>query len=482
MASINTNMQQSSESVPLESESSTSISSQQNITEKEINSKKPTNRGKKVGIFLAIIVVICVAVGSYFMFFQNKLSSHQSLPTAQNTQGNDTNTVTIWAWNTAAKALEELIPEFNKQYPNIHIKVVEIPHDDAIAKFRLAITTGTGFPDIMDSEGPVTPEFIKSGALLDITDKASQYKNDFVSYKWAEVSQNGKVYGLPWDSAPVGLFYRRDIFAKAGVDPNSIATWDDYIAAGKKITKAPNQYMTFISRTADVQDTFQIFLSQLGGSPFDANGNPSFDSPEGIASVKLMKRIYDAGIAADIPWWSTDMFSAIKSGKVASFSQGVWMGGQVKTAAPDTAGKWGIIPLPAVVPGGVRTAVRGGSNLAITAKSKHTDEAWKFIQFALANKNNQLKMYKSYDIFPALLSTYDDPIFKQPNSFYNNQDTSKLFIDAQSTLPQTYHYGTRYDDTMKIISAEIIQAITNKKTPEQALSDANKEVKSLLKE
>ena len=160
--------------------------------------------------------------------------------------------------------------------------------------------------------------------------------------------------------------------------------------------------------------------------------------------------------------------------------QGVWMGGQIKTTAPNTTGECGVLPLPAVQPGGVRTAIRGGSNLSITAKSTKADAAWKFISFALINKDSQSKMYKNYDIFPALKSTYTDPVFNTPNPFYANQITSKLFINAQDSLPGTYHYGTRYNDAMSVLSKEIIQVINNQKTAQQALNDADKEVKAII--
>lgn len=438
--------------------------------------------GKMSALFIFILsgcLILCATVA--FLFLRSKTISSTQTASNQINSPNDSNILTVWAWNTAAKALQELVPSFNQKYPDIKVKIIDIPYNEANQQFRIAVTTGTGFPDVWDTEGPVTPEYIKSGALLDITARASQYKNDFVGYKMGEVTDsNGKIYALPWDSAPVGMFYRRDLFAKAGIDPNSILTWDDYIAAGKKLTNAPHEYMTFISRTADVQDTFQIFLSQYGGSPFDVDGKPSFNSPQGIQAIMLMKKIYDAGIAANIGWWSTDMFAAIKSGAVASFPQGVWMGGQIKDTAPATTGEWGVIPLPAVQPGGIRTAIRGGSNLGITAKSTKADQAWKFIEFALANKDSQLKMYKDFDIFPALKSAYTDPVFSEPNPFYGNQITSQLFIKAQDSLPSNYHYGLKYTDSMNILSKEIIYAINNQKTPKQALQDAETEINSFL--
>ncbi len=436
-------------------------------------------------LILGLIVVVAAAVAGYFMMTQNALKTAETEKAAM--EADSKNTITIWAWNTAAKSLSELIPEFNKQYPDIKVNIVEVPYNEANAKFRQAISSGTGFPDVWDSEGPVTEEYAKAGALLDITDWAAPYKDNFVAYKWAEVTANNKVYALPWDSAPVAVFYRRDLFEAAGVNVDTIKTWDDYIVAGKKITKdtngdgKPDQYMAMISPKADVQDTFEIFLAQMGGSLFDENGKVSFNSPEGIQAVTLMKKIIDSGIAADIGWWTPEFFNSFKTGQVASYMQGVWLGGQIKENAPDTGGKWGVFPLPAVTAGGIRAAVNGGSNLAIPTKAKNPEAAWKFIEFALTKKESQLQMYKNYNIFPALVPSYSDPVFNEANAFFGNQKTSEVFIKIQEEIPTTSYYGQYYNDVTNIISAHIVKALDGSQTPEQALAAAEKSVDEFIK-
>lgn len=437
-----------------------------------------------IGVFIGgFLLVVAFVIGILWAFSSRMPSS--KVATSQATSAADLNpeppgTISIWAWNTAAKSLQALIPEFNKRYPDITVKVLEISHDDANQKFRLAVTTGSGFPDVWDTEGPLTYEYIKAGALMDLTSLASQYKNDFVSYKWAEVMQNNKIYAIPWDTAPAGLFYRRDLFSQAGIDPTKIETWDDYIAAGKKLVQSstrngkPEHYMTLMSKTVDTGDTFQILLSQFGGSIFNADGKPTLDTPEGLQAIVLMKKIYDAQITTDIGWWTPQFFDAIKTGVIASLPQGAWMGGQIKDIAPKLTGKWGVILLPAVKPGGVRSAVRGGSNLAIPSKAQHKDEAWKFIEFVLTRKENQIAMYKQYQIFPALKSAYEDPIFHAADPYYANQITGPLFFQVQDSIPQNYYYGPFYDQSNKILSGEITNVLLGSKSPKQALQDAQK--------
>jgi lactose/L-arabinose transport system substrate-binding protein len=442
-------------------------------------------------IFAGLLVLV-VGVVAALSFVKNHPTTQPSDSETATVDGplvnDDPNTLTIWSWNTAAKALQSLVPAFNEKYPDIKIRVVEIPYEDANKKFNLAISSGTGFPDIWDAEAKVSNQFIKSGALLDITDKAKKYKNEFSDYKWPEVMNNGRIYGLPWDDAPVAVFYRRDIFEEAGINPDDIKVWDDFIEQGKKLSKIvgpdgkPKHYMTFISKKSDVQDTFQVFLQQLGGSVYDEKGNVTFNNDKGLKSLQLMKKMLDSGIAADdIGWWTPEFFDSMKTGKVATYTQGVWLGGQLKELAPNTFGKWGVFPLPAVTPGGIRSAALGGSNLTIPVKSKNPEAAWKFIEFALANKDSQLKMYRDYNIFPALKAAYKDPTFDAPNPFFANQKTSSIFIETQKRLPASWHYGPYFSATNSITSSELVKALNGEKTPQEALNAAAKQVNELVK-
>jgi len=452
-----------------------------------VDVSSPKKGGSKLPLLalLALVVVAVIGVGAYLMFSKTvkpvAKEASTTTTTTTTTTTVDANTIVVWSWNTAASALQELVPAFNKVYPNIKVKIVSIPYNTANSQFATAISTGVGFPDVWDTEGPVTPGYIADGSLMDITALASKYQNDFVPYKWAEVTSNGKVYGLPWDSAPVGTFYRADLFKAAGVDVASINTWDDFIAAGKKVTKAPNQYMTLMSKTADVGDFFQTLLCEFGGSEYDTAGNLTFNNPQGVQAVTLMKKILDSGVGANIGWWTPEFYNGIKSGEITSLTTGVWMGGQIATTAPADSGKWAVMPVPATTIGGVRSAVRGGSNLAIASKSQKADMAWKFIEFTLANKDSQLKMYKDFQIFPALKSTYTDPAFSTPNAYFGNQNTSQLFIQAQNVMPLTYHYGPHSIEVNNIISSEVVLAINGKKPIQQALTDAETAANKIVK-
>lgn len=460
------------------------LSTPQVLSESTIN-----NSNMKFPIWVFILLAVLFVAGlvslAYFFIYPkagtNSVSNVKTVDTSVVETEEDPNMITIWSWNTAAKALTQLIPDFNKLYPDIKVNVIEIPYNEANSRFNTAMSTGVGFPDIMDVEGPVSAHYISNGFLLDITNYAAKYKNDYVAYKWAEVTRDDKVYGLPWDSAPVGMFYRKDLFSAAGIDPNSIKTWDDFIVEGKKITKAPNQYMTLMSKKSDVGDFFQTLLCQFGGSEYDVNGNLTFNSPEGIKTINLMKKILDSGVAADIGWWTPEFYAGIKNGQIATLTTGVWMGGQIETTAPDQSGKWGVMPIPATNIGGVRSAVRGGSNLSITTRSKKVEMAWKYIEFALANKESQLKMFRNFSIFPALKTVYPDTAFSLPSVYFGNQNISKLFIDIQNKMPLDYLHGSYPIEINQIISAEVILAINGNKTPEDALKDAEVKANAILK-
>src|SRR5207248_3126385 len=71
--------------------------------------------------------------------------------------------------------------------------------------------------------------------IADITKQAASYRKLIEPYKWTQAVLNGRLYAFPWDSGPMALFYRRSVFKQAGINPNSIQTWNDYYKAGLKL-------------------------------------------------------------------------------------------------------------------------------------------------------------------------------------------------------------------------------------------------------
>ncbi|WP_156099104.1 extracellular solute-binding protein, partial [Anoxybacillus sp. KU2-6(11)] len=71
--------------------------------------------------------------------------------------------------------------------------------------------------------------------IVNLSEKGfDQYKDVFPTFKKDLTSVDGKFYAMPFDAGPTGMFYRTDLFEKAGIKAEDIETWDDFLAAAKK--------------------------------------------------------------------------------------------------------------------------------------------------------------------------------------------------------------------------------------------------------
>jgi multiple sugar transport system substrate-binding protein len=138
---------------------------------------------------------------------------------------------------------------------------------------------------------------------------------------------------------------------------------------------------------------------------------------------------------------------------------------------PNGAGKWGIVPIPET-PG----LNWGGSNLAIPEQSKHKEEAWKFIEFALARKTSQIAIYKAVDFFPALTTAWNDPIFYEPDPYFGGQKQRLLFINIAKQTPIPV---VNPNDPMaeSILMQHVANCLDQGIDPAKALKDAADEIR-----
>ena len=129
--------------------------------------------------------------------------------------------ITVWMWKSDWDLVtsSKILDDFAKEYPNVKVNRVDIAAADVYQKLPLAISAGTGAPDVSLVEDSALGRFVALGGLTDLTDKVATYKAQITPYKLDQVTKGGKVYGMPWDIGPVVTYYRRDIFKAAGAPP-----------------------------------------------------------------------------------------------------------------------------------------------------------------------------------------------------------------------------------------------------------------------
>jgi lactose/L-arabinose transport system substrate-binding protein len=214
--------------------------------------------------------------------------------------------ITVWGWNVAAKSLDSNVAGFKKLYPGVNVKVEDIGRLDVYDKLTTGLAAGgAGLPDVVAIESDrmdvYTTKFPEG--LADLTERASKYEKDFDPSKWAQSKPKGKVRSIPWDSGPVGVFYRADFFEKAGVDATKIETWDEFIEAGKKVVAAnPGVKMAALDYTKD-DALFRMIMGQLGAYYFTPEGKINLNSPEAVTAMGIIKKMKDADLLVNVSGW-----------------------------------------------------------------------------------------------------------------------------------------------------------------------------------
>ncbi|WP_324715559.1 sugar ABC transporter substrate-binding protein [Carboxydochorda subterranea] len=393
-------------------------------------------------------------------------------------------TITVWGWDYQKKVVDGLLPDFYKLHPDIKVEWKVMQPQQVRQNMLLALSSGAGAPDVFAAESAWVGQLIAVGGIWDITDKVQALKDQFNAYKWQDVSLDGRIYGMPWDSGPVALYYRRDVLQESGLptDPQAVAdtfsTWDRYYELAGKIHSATKAYMFAHAKANNDARDWEKLAWQAGAGYFDAAGRVILDRrPENTRVLEFLARFWKDNMAQDAQPWTPAWYAGFADGSVATHFGAVWMGGFLKTwVAPKAEGKWGVAPLPAWTQGGVRTSNDGGSNLLIPAQSKHKEAAWAFVSFVTANRDAQVKAWESMDSFPSLESAYSAPIAREPDPYFAGQPYRLVFVELAKQIP-TWYYTKDYPEANSILAAEIVNVALGKKTPEQAIKDAATQIR-----
>jgi multiple sugar transport system substrate-binding protein/lactose/L-arabinose transport system substrate-binding protein len=380
---------------------------------------------------------------------------------------------TVWGWDNAADALET-VGNFYQEKTEREVTVESFARTEMKEEFLSMVESGSGYPDTAMMESIDGPSWIDTGELRDVSDwiERDGLRSTFVSGKWEALTDEGGTYALPWDIGPVGTFYRRDLFEQYGIDPDSIETWDDFLAAGEAIATVDGQYLTNLPPN-DYDGFWRAQFRQLGGEPFTEDGAVNIDSKVSLRVAENMHRLMESELVGSFESFGDNWNTALDDGTLVSLTAGSWMEGFL----PETESGWGVMKPPAYDPGGSRATNWGGSNLVIPAEldEERAQAVWEFITFALATEEMQAQMLRDFGLFPAYEPALTSDAISIEKPSMGGQPTGELYAELAPDI-EGYRFTTDTPAVSAAINRHFGLMSKGAKSPEQALEDAAQEV------
>lgn len=350
---------------------------------------------------------------------------------AADTMGPD-NTVVLWYWNRSID--DDLFREFEQQHDGITVDNQKVGGDYA-GKFNTMLAGKAYVPDVVALNEDVSRYFPDQAQFEDLAALgADEVAGEYLPWKYAlGKTPEGKQMAFPMDSGPTALFYRADLFEQAGLptDPDEVAalmpTWEAYFEQGVKLHDAVPSTVLHTS----VSNMFLQMLAQMEIRFVNRENEYVGDQEHIRAAWDLCIDAHDKGLFANVYDWTPDWSAACSNGGFATFVGAVWMKQPIIEAAPNTAGLWRVTKAP----GGPGN--QGGSFLAVTKYANDKQLGFELITY-LQSPENQVRQYRSLNLFPAALESLDDPVMQEPEEFFGGQATAAVFADVARTLKPFY--------------------------------------------
>lgn len=395
--------------------------------------------------------------------------------------------ITVWHDydKDTGKVFNQLVAEFNKTHPNIHVTAQYITVGDNMLPKIMTALSGDQEPDLLAGGYPTWgPGLLGSGKVLPLDSFLNNSKtihpNDFYPGMLDVSSYKGKVLSIPSDGGDYGIFYNKDLFKQAGLDPNSPPqTWDDILKDSQIIKQKTGKYGFYvpIGNTEWTVWTFEGMLWSNGGTFIDTTGNKAkveFNSSEGVKALQTwVDLVHKYNVAPKTAYPITVSNAEILQKKEeAMLIDGPW---DVNTLASAN------FPLGTTMfPKGDKTyATNLGTNTFYIFKTGDAKQkaAWTFIEWFM--DPNRLA---NWDIKASFLPTLKSVV---------NTDTYKNYLEKNPNLKPLvdnlqYAHGRPSLKSYNAISTElgkhIEEALYGKVSVKDALDAATKEAQQILQQ
>ncbi|OGC77494.1 MAG: hypothetical protein A2145_03785 [candidate division Zixibacteria bacterium RBG_16_40_9] len=376
----------------------------------------------------------------------------------------------FWTDPQVKPTVLKLIQKFEQENPDIKLELTDLTWANGHEKIVVAFASNSA-PDVLELGSDWVPEFSSQNVLLDLTSAVDSIKDRYRMWEPGIFGEN--IFAFPWILDTRVLFYNKDLMKKAGLDPDHPPqTWSKLLSYAKKTNQPQRQKYGFGANAAERHRLYKKFLPFLWGNDgkilSDDNSTCLINSKEVVDALKFYIELTKFGLLDT----QRRLDEAFMQGKIGFLISGGWLLREIQKN--NLSLNFGVTLMPKPdINRGTPASFAGGEFLVINKKTKYPQETLKWIRF-LTRLDNCLELCKAIGT-PSPSDTaaiYD--------TYYQNNPYLKIFqeqLKYSFSPPATPKWVYIEEKIEKAIE----EAMYGRKTPQQALEDAKKEIDKLMK-
>ncbi len=396
-------------------------------------------------------------------------------------QSSADSTVVIWHWMTDKQPFFEKVAAEYQQKTGDKVRFeLYGPSDAYTQKVQAASQAGT-LPDVYGilAENHVVASFVKAGHVLKLDDyynaedgkwRNQLYEKAITHNQFVEKNEYGVepgLYGIPLDLMTIQLIYNKNLFKKAGLDPEQPPkTWPEFITAVKALKAA--RVEPFVCGFSELwmidcmSSSMAINIMGEAKMVDTFRGNVPYTDPDWLKLLSLFKELADAGFfMKGITNFSNKEAEQIFANERAAIAlNGSWCVNVYNEMNPNLS--YGVFSIPRIVETNpLPMWGSAGASLLINARSRHKEEAVFFLKW-LTEYEQQIRYSKETKNIPANKAAVRDlsPVLQQ-------------FAGAIETSTHPSRWGMMEKPTViESFDKGIQLIIIGEKTPEEIAKQA----------
>jgi multiple sugar transport system substrate-binding protein len=367
--------------------------------------------------------------------------------------------------------VEDVISRFHKEHPTIDVKMQYFAKwPEYLQKMQIALAGGTA-PDLAFMKEVYIYDLSWKGATTDLTEFVRRSKivnRDMIAPQYFDLfTFKGEQIAIPFNGPIMALFYNKDLFREAGLDPNRPpTTWTELRDHARALTKPEKNQWGFAVYEYGTREInliwFLTFFWEAGGRFWKSDySGINLDSPAGVEALDFlvtMIRRDKSTLPPEVP-----REGLIESNRIGMWMQGNWALHNYVKYAPKL--NYGTAPLPKHKDYGQYIA-SDGLMIPKTTKRENKEAAWKLIEFLLRPDVNV-----SFNIKDGFLPVTREALGKPPFTTDPRWKTFVSTLEVARPLPTAQGFAEMAETK---INPSLQAAMFGKKPVKEALEEATR--------